>query len=94
MMEQEKENSHHFQTMLLPSPAGDDISLCTGCTKPVWISSVAGTQAGETENTAAKFSTNCSSTVSKTLLLKLVFSGKFSQSFENKIKKNIKKAVG
>lgn len=26
MMEQEKENSHHFQTMLLPSPAGDDIS--------------------------------------------------------------------
>lgn len=27
MMEQEKENSDHFQTMLLPSPAGDDISL-------------------------------------------------------------------
>lgn len=26
MMEQEKGNSHHFQTMLLPSPAGDDIS--------------------------------------------------------------------
>ena len=57
MMEQEKKNSRNFQTVLLPSPAGDDIFLWTRCTKPVWISSVAGTQSGETQNTAAKRST-------------------------------------
>lgn len=93
-MEQEKENSHHFQTVLLPSPAGDDISLCTGCTKPFGFPQLLAHRLEKQRTLQPKFSTTSSSTVSKILLLKLVFSGKFSQYFENKIKKNIKKAVG
>lgn len=78
MTEQEKENSRNSQTVLLPLPAGDDIFLQTRCTKPVWISSVAGTQSGETENTAAKFSATSflyfqQNTSAKTSFLRKVF---------------------